>query len=88
MLVAALPMVLYAFTKCGKNFDVISFFVEGWTRILTGIVLALLISVLIAFVPDAENVLAVLGFRSTSPWGIGVAIGALLVTGIRGEKTS
>lgn len=86
LIVAALPIVLYALSKCGKDFDFFSWLIAGRTRLSLGFALILLISLLISFVPEAAEVLSALGFNVTKPWAIGIAIGGLLVSGVRGDK--
>lgn len=86
LIIALIPLVLYALTKCGKDFDLISWVLFSKSRLALGFLLILLLSALITFVPEAEIVLSAIGFNpDKSSVGIGLAVGGLLVAGIRGD---
>lgn len=87
LVVALIPIVLYALTKVQKDFDLISWVIAGKTRLILGAILILLISVLVVFVPEAETVLSAIGFNpDKSSAALGLAVGGLLVAGIRGNE--
>lgn len=85
LIVALIPLVLYALTKCGRDFDLISWILFTRNRLVLGFVLIVLLSAVIVFVPEAADVLAAFGFNATRPAALGLAIGGLLVAGIRGN---
>lgn len=87
LLVAAIPLILYSISKCGKDFDIISFILATRTRLILGFFLILLLSALVVFVPEAELVLTAIGFNADrSSAALGLAIGGLLISGIRGDE--
>lgn len=85
--VALIPLVLYALTKVKRDFDVITWIIDSRTRLGLGFVLIVLISILVVFVPESEAVLTAIGFNpDKSSAALGLAIGGLLVAGIRGNE--
>lgn len=87
LIVALIPLVLYALTKCGiKDFDFISWIYYARFRFTLGFCLIVLFSAVISFVPEAADILASVGFNAEKPSALGLAIGGLLVAGIRGNE--
>ena len=86
LLVAAIPLVLYALSKCGRDFDVLSWILHSRSRLVLGFALILLFSAVLVFVPEARDVIAAVGFNAEKPSALGLAIGGLLVAGIRGDE--
>lgn len=85
--VALIPLVLYALTSAGRDFDLISWILYSKNRLVLMILLILLFSVLITFVPEAEAVLVAVGFNpDKSSAALGLAVGGLVVSGIRGNQ--
>lgn len=85
--VAAIQLVLYALTKTGRDFDIFSWLLLSRTRLGLGLILILLLSFLIAFVPEANIVLNAVGFDTgASNAALGLAVGGLLVSLIRGDE--
>lgn len=88
LLVALIPLVLYAIRKCGKEFDFISWILINRTRFILGFVLMMLLSSLLHFVPESTDILTLIGFNvGKSSAAVGFAIGSLLVLAINGNKT-
>jgi membrane protease YdiL (CAAX protease family) len=87
-LVTSIPIVIYALTKTGRDFDLARFFAAGKTRLTLGFILVVLLSLVIVYVPDAKGVLTALGFNAEVPSGLGLALGAMLVAVIRGDENS
>jgi len=84
-----LPLVIYALTSKGvAEFDLISFLLISRTRVALTAVAILLLAVVVTFMPDdAAQVLSVIGFDiSESTAGVGLALSALLISGIRGDS--
>lgn len=86
-LVALIPLLTYALTSCGKDFDVVSWLVYTRTRLGIGFLLLFILSLCLAFVPEASDVLNAVGFNTgKSVTALGLALGAMLVTSIRGNS--
>jgi hypothetical protein len=85
--VALIPLIIYPLTKVGKDFDPISWLYTGRTRLGLGFVLIILLTVLILYVPTAEDVLSLIGFNTgKSVAAVGFSVGCMLVVAIRGNE--
>ncbi|HXG85776.1 MAG TPA: hypothetical protein VNI84_17285 [Pyrinomonadaceae bacterium] len=87
LVVTLIPLVIYALSKCGKDFDPVSWLYFSQTRLYLALVLIALFSAVIAFVPEASAILTAVGFNAEKPSALGLAIGGMLVAGIRGNES-
>ncbi len=86
MVTTLIPLVIYALTKCGKNFDLISWILQSENRLILALVLIILFSALISFVPEASAIFTAVGFNVEKPSALGLAVGGMLVASIRGNE--
>lgn len=86
VVVGLIPLIAYALTKCGTDFNLLTWVVTSRDRLILGFVLIGLFSVLIVYVPEAAEILAAVGFNTAKPAALALAIGTSLVTLIRGNE--
>lgn len=84
----AAPLLIYGFTKCGLDFDLLNFLWYGRTRITLTALLVLILAGAVTYDPElTKTICSFIGYDvGQSTAGIGAALGGTLVALIRGNK--
>lgn len=86
---ASVVVLIYCLRQNKSDFDLFSFILTNKNRFLLGNLLGILISILIVISQDIELLLNSIGFDSQkTPVAIGLALGAVLIAGVSGNKES
>lgn len=88
LLAAALvPLLIYAATSAGADFNLRSFVITSRSRLAYGFIAMAVVAGLLTLVEGAGAALAIVGFAAGgSEVALGFTIGGLLVAAVRGDR--